>query len=144
MAKVASINLYNSLFLQQNIVVKVAMFDAKKTRKAMKIAVGVSGVESAALIGSNKDQIKVTGEGIDSVELAMLLRKGVGCTELVSVGPVEEKKPAAAPATPAASQPPATVVPLEVYPHHHYSSYGGPYYHVYETPSNDDPSCTIM
>ncbi|KAJ9560836.1 hypothetical protein OSB04_005996 [Centaurea solstitialis] len=72
---------------KQNIIVKVAMFDAKKTRKAMKIAVGVSGVESAALIGSNKNQIKVTGEGIDSVELAMLLRKGVGCTELVSVVP---------------------------------------------------------
>ena len=30
-------------FLQQNIVVKVAMFDDKKTRKALKIAVGVSG-----------------------------------------------------------------------------------------------------
>ncbi|KAI3769469.1 hypothetical protein L6452_00572 [Arctium lappa] len=127
---------------KQNIVVKVAMFDNKKTRKAMKIVVGVSGVESAALIGSDKDQIKVTGEGIDSVELVMLLRKRVGCTELVSVGPVEEKKPPTT--TLAASQTPATtVVPLQVYPHH-YSSYGGPYYHVYESPSNDDPSCTIM
>ncbi|KAJ9560874.1 hypothetical protein OSB04_006034 [Centaurea solstitialis] len=132
---------------KQNIVVKVAMFDDKKTRKALKIAVGVSGVESAALIGSDKDQIKVTGEGIDSVELATLLRKGVGCTELVSVGPVEEKKPAAATpaATPAPSKPPATVVPLQVlYPQHYYSSYGGPYYHIYESPSNEDPSCTIM
>ncbi|KAI3769468.1 hypothetical protein L6452_00571 [Arctium lappa] len=126
---------------KQNIVVKVAMFNDKKTRKALKIAVGVSGVESAALIGSDKDQIKVTGEGIDSVELAKLLRKGVGCTELVSVGPVEEKKPAAPAA--AASQTAATVVPLQVYPHH-YSSYGGPYCHVYESPSNDDPSCTVM
>ena len=35
-------NLYNGLFLQQNIVVKVAMFDDKKTRKALKIVVGVS------------------------------------------------------------------------------------------------------
>jgi len=98
-------------------------------------------VESAALIGSDKDQIKVTGEGIDSVELAMQLRKGVGCTELVSVGPVEEKKPAAT--TPAASKPPSTVVSLQVYPQH-YSTYGGAYYHVYETPTSDDPSCTIM
>ncbi|XP_024966108.1 heavy metal-associated isoprenylated plant protein 12-like [Cynara cardunculus var. scolymus] len=100
------------------------------------------GVESAALIGSDKNQIKVTGEGIDSVKLATLLRKGVGCTELVSVGPVEEKKPAVTAAA-AASQTPATVVPLQVYPHH-YSCYGGPYYHVYESCSNDDPSCTIM
>ncbi|KAJ9560840.1 hypothetical protein OSB04_006000 [Centaurea solstitialis] len=135
---------------KQNIVVKVAMFDAKKTRKALKIAVSVSGVDSAALIGSDKNQIKVTGEGIDSVELTKLLRKGVGCTELVSVGPVEEKKPAAAtpPAAsktpPAASKTPATVVPLQVYYPQHYGSYGGAYYHVYESPSNDDPSCTIM
>ncbi|XP_024968681.1 heavy metal-associated isoprenylated plant protein 47-like [Cynara cardunculus var. scolymus] len=131
---------------KQNIVVKVAMINDKKTRKALKIAVGVCGVESAALIGSDKDQIKVTGEGIDSVELARLLRKGVGCTELVSVGPVEEKKPAvtaaAATQTPAKVVP-ATVVPLQVYPHH-YSCYGGPYYHVYESPCNDNPSCTIM
>ena len=98
-----------------------------------------TGVESAALIGSDKDQIKVTGEGIDSVELAKLLRKGVGCTELVSVGPVEEKKPAAAAS--ASGKPPATVVSLQVYPQH-YSSYGAPCYHVYER--NDDPSCTIM
>ena len=35
--------MYNGLFLQQNIVVKVAMFNDKKTRKALKIVVGVSG-----------------------------------------------------------------------------------------------------
>ncbi|XP_024966111.1 heavy metal-associated isoprenylated plant protein 47-like [Cynara cardunculus var. scolymus] len=114
---------------KQNIVVKVSMNNDKKTRKALKIAVGVSGVESVALFGSDKDQIKVTGEGIDSVELAMLLRKGVGCTDLVSVGQVEEKKPATTTSTTAAaSQTPATVVPLQVYPHY-YSCYGGPYHH---------------
>ncbi|XP_024963958.1 heavy metal-associated isoprenylated plant protein 47-like [Cynara cardunculus var. scolymus] len=113
---------------KQNIVVKVSMNNDKKTRKALKIVVGVSGVESVALFGSNKDQIKVTGEGIDSVKLATLLRRGVGCTELVSVGQAEEKKPANTTTTAAASQTPATVVPLQVYPHH-YSCHGGPYYH---------------
>ncbi|GKF00032.1 hypothetical protein Tco_0023382 [Tanacetum coccineum] len=49
------------------------------------------GVESASFVGS--DQIAVIGDGIDSVKLATLLRKRVGCTELVTVGNVEDKKP---------------------------------------------------
>ncbi|MFS7983900.1 hypothetical protein Hanom_Chr11g00980091 [Helianthus anomalus] len=110
----------------------------KKSRKALKIAVSVSGVESVSFVGSDKDQIALTGEGIDSVELAILLRKHVGYTELVSVGSVEEKKPAA-PASSAAGQAPA-VAPL-VYPRHY--GYGVPY-PVYEGPYHNDPSCTIM
>ncbi|KAK1424026.1 hypothetical protein QVD17_19337 [Tagetes erecta] len=78
---------------KQKIVVKVTMNSEKKSRKAMQIAVSISGVESASFVGSEKDQIAVTGEGIDSVELTTLLRKKVGHTDLVSVGPVEEKKP---------------------------------------------------
>uniref|UniRef100_A0A251V2H3 Heavy metal-associated domain, HMA n=1 Tax=Helianthus annuus TaxID=4232 RepID=A0A251V2H3_HELAN len=74
---------------KQKIVVKVSMNSDKKTQKALQIAVGVS-VESASFVGSDKDQIAVTGEGIDSVELTTLLRKKVGYTELVSVGPVEQ------------------------------------------------------
>jgi len=73
-------------------------------------------------VGSDKDQIAVTGEGIDSVELTTLLRKGVGYTELVSVGPVEEKKPEA-------KESKATV---EVNPYQYYYNYYGTPYYVYE------------
>ncbi|XP_076903248.1 heavy metal-associated isoprenylated plant protein 16-like [Bidens hawaiensis] len=112
--------------MQQKIVVKMAVNNEKKSRKALKIAVGVPGVESMSFVGSNKDQIALTGEGIDSVALATLLRKSLGYTELVSV---EEKKPAA-PASAVASQTqPPMCVP----------------YHVYEGRYNDDPSaCSIM
>ncbi|KAI3695342.1 hypothetical protein L1987_78338 [Smallanthus sonchifolius] len=105
---------------KQKIVVKVSMNGDKKTRKAMQIAVSISGVESASFVGSDKDQIAVTGAGIDSVELTTLQRKKVGYTELVSVGPVEEKKPDAKPAE----------VKVQVDPYqYYYQSYGVPYYH---------------
>ncbi|CAI9283095.1 unnamed protein product [Lactuca saligna] len=103
---------------KQKIVVKVTMNNEKKARKALQIAVSLSGVESASFVGSDKDQIAVTGEGIDPVELTTMLRKGVGYTELVSVGPVEEKKPAA-----------ETVASLNFNPYqYYYGNYGMPYY----------------
>ncbi|GJR89015.1 hypothetical protein Tco_0213026 [Tanacetum coccineum] len=61
---------------KQKIVVKVTMENDKKSRKALKIAASLDGVESASFVGS--DQIAVTGEGVDSVKLTTLLRKGVG------------------------------------------------------------------
>ncbi|GJZ26781.1 hypothetical protein Tco_0571034 [Tanacetum coccineum] len=124
---------------KQKIILKVTTENDKKSRKAMKIAVGLSGVESASFIGSDKHQIAVTGEGIDPVKLAKKLRKGVGYSELVSVGPMEEKKPVAV-VTPVA-QPQAKVVPLRVYPYHY--NHGVPY-HVHETPYNNQPLCTIL
>ncbi|KAI3695340.1 hypothetical protein L1987_78336 [Smallanthus sonchifolius] len=81
----------------QKIVVKVSMTGNKKTRKAMQIAVSIYG--------------------IDSVELTTLLRKKVGYTELLSVGPVEQKKPDAKPAE----------VKVQVDPYqYYYQSYGVP------------------
>ncbi|KAI3798418.1 hypothetical protein L1987_33693 [Smallanthus sonchifolius] len=76
---------------KQKIVAKVNMNGDKKTRKALQIAVSISGVESASFVGSDKDQIAVIGAGIDAVELASLLRRKVGFTEIVSIGPVEVK-----------------------------------------------------
>ncbi|KAK1436443.1 hypothetical protein QVD17_02223 [Tagetes erecta] len=113
---------------KQKIVVKVTMSGDKKSRKALKIAVGISGVESASFVGSDKDQIAVTGEGIDSVELTRLLRKRVGYTELVSVGPVEDKKPAES--KPAESKPAAVQMQFPPYDYY-YPGYGGYYYAVY-------------
>ncbi|WJX62956.1 hypothetical protein P8452_47897 [Trifolium repens] len=67
------------------------MDNQKLRSKAMTIAAGVSGVEGATIQGDKKDQIEVTGEGVDSVRLtSRVLNK-----ELVSIGDVgktEEKK----------------------------------------------------
>ncbi|KAL4555294.1 hypothetical protein LXL04_037910 [Taraxacum kok-saghyz] len=108
---------------KQKIVVNVTMCSEKKTRKALKIAVGISGVESASFVGLDKDQRAVTGEGIDSVELVMLLRKGVGYTELVSVGPVEEKKHSASVETK-----PTVMLPYAHLYQYYYNNYGWTFY----------------
>ncbi|CAL1407993.1 unnamed protein product [Linum trigynum] len=78
--------------MKQKLVINVSMNKEKSRLKAMKIVVGVHGVDSASLAGPDKTQIEVTGDGIDSVALVTLLRKKVGFSELVSVGPLEEKK----------------------------------------------------
>ncbi|KAJ0810613.1 putative heavy metal-associated isoprenylated plant protein/47 [Helianthus annuus] len=93
--------------MQQKIVVKVSMDSDKKTRKALKIAVSISGVVSASFVGSDKDQIAVTGDGIDSVEL--------------SVGPVEAKK----------EEPKKPTVQVDPSYQYYYQSYGVPYYYSY-------------
>ncbi|MGI4370275.1 hypothetical protein ACR2V4_27170 [Klebsiella pneumoniae] len=76
--------------MKQKVVVKISMNGHKSRSKALKIAVGIQGVESAALQGQDKDQIEVTGDGVDAVVLTTSLRKGVGPAELVSVSPVKE------------------------------------------------------
>ncbi|XP_012067039.2 heavy metal-associated isoprenylated plant protein 16-like [Jatropha curcas] len=91
--------------MKQKIVIKVSMNGHKSRSKALKIVVGVSGVESAALGKDDKNQIEVIGEGVDAVKLTSLLRNKLGkkdcltCflsnnktyAELVSVSPVGDK-----------------------------------------------------
>ncbi|KAK4434797.1 Heavy metal-associated isoprenylated plant protein 16 [Sesamum alatum] len=89
--------------MKQKIVIKVAMYHDKCRSKALKIAVGGSGVESAALTGEGKDQVEVVGDGIDSVKLTRRLRKKVARAELVSVA---EAKPAESKADDAPAPPP--------------------------------------
>ena len=91
--------------MQVKNVVCVSMNDEKSRSKAVKICVGIWGVESAALSEAEKDQVVVVGESIDAVEVTRQLRKGVGHAELVSVGEdkKEDTKPAAA--TPANATP---------------------------------------
>lgn len=76
--------------LQQKVVIRVSMNCSKSRTKAMKIAVSVLGVTSAEIQGHEKNQIAVTGEGIDSIFLTKLIRKKVGFTELISVTPIQE------------------------------------------------------
>ncbi|XP_031091406.1 heavy metal-associated isoprenylated plant protein 47-like [Ipomoea triloba] len=59
--------------------------------KAMQIAVGFHGVNSAGLEGEGKDELVVKGV-FDAVELVALLRERVGGATIKSVGPEEEKK----------------------------------------------------
>ncbi|XVF31952.1 hypothetical protein REPUB_Repub17cG0039500 [Reevesia pubescens] len=122
--------------MKQKMVVKVTMNGHKSRSKALKIAVGLSGVESASLKGDDKSQIEVTGDEVDPVQLTSLLRKSVGHTELVSVSAVggddqkkDEKK--------GETMPPAYVWP-----------YNQPLYVYQEVPSygyaqQHDP-CSIM
>ncbi|KAL4598375.1 hypothetical protein ACB092_11G055500 [Castanea dentata] len=98
-------------------------------KKAMRIAVGLSGVESATIKGQDKDQIEVKGEGIDTVKLATSLRKKVGHASIVSV--VEEKKK---------EKEDELKIRYMVGP----PSYGLPPYTYYEIPKYDTPSCSIM
>ncbi|XP_073003980.1 heavy metal-associated isoprenylated plant protein 16-like isoform X2 [Typha latifolia] len=73
---------------KQKIVLKLYMEDKKKRRKALRTAVGLSGVESASL---EEDKIVVVGEGIDSIALTTMLRKRMSYADLVSVTSVDEK-----------------------------------------------------
>ncbi|XP_074343630.1 disease resistance protein Pik-1-like [Apium graveolens] len=83
----------NMKLAMQRVVIKVTVVDQKKSRtRAMKIAATAFGVESVALSGAEKDEIVVTGKGIDTVELARLLRKKLGSADLLSVGTVPEEK----------------------------------------------------
>lgn len=105
------------------------MSEIKLTKFCFKI--GETGVESVAFGGSNKEQITITGEGIDSVKLTHLLRKRVGYTELVSVGLLEEKKKVKI-ETPGRIE--------YAYPHHYYGN-SVPMQVVHEVPYNP---CSIL
>ncbi|KAL9371521.1 hypothetical protein Peur_036661 [Populus x canadensis] len=114
--------------MKQKIVIKVTGKGPKSRSKALQIAVGLSGVESAGLGGQDKSQIEVVGDGVDAVQLTNLLRKKVGHAELASVEAVGEKK-----------EEPA-VQPVA------WSVYGGgmPQTYIHPIHPHQDPSCSIM
>lgn len=115
------------------------MNEKKSRSKALKIAVGVFGVESAALKGDDKTQIEITGDGMDAVALTSLLRKKVGHAELVSVGPAGagDKKDDSKP-----KENDPKIQSLQVWPYH-----GGVPQYVFPVDPPYDPyynSCSIM
>ncbi|PKU75863.1 hypothetical protein MA16_Dca005910 [Dendrobium catenatum] len=59
---------FSFINLQQKVVLKLSMEDAKKRSKAMQCAVGMHGVLSVSHEG---DKMTVVGEGIDSVALTV-------------------------------------------------------------------------
>ncbi|XP_058106668.1 heavy metal-associated isoprenylated plant protein 16-like [Magnolia sinica] len=119
---------------KQKVVMKVPVNDEKSRSRALRTAVGVPGCISVALEGADKNMMVVIGDGIDSVFLTKSLRKKVGGAELITVAPVQEKKPEEKPKNP--KNPPAAVPALQ--PHIIYLHPSPPYY-------IPEPSgCTIM
>ncbi|XP_048429243.1 heavy metal-associated isoprenylated plant protein 47-like isoform X1 [Pyrus x bretschneideri] len=79
--------------LQQSITIE-AQFRCEKCRsKAMEIAVTEDGVISMAFKGANRDQMVITGDGVDAARLAKSLRKKLGYADLLSVEEITEMKP---------------------------------------------------
>ncbi|XP_073049170.1 heavy metal-associated isoprenylated plant protein 16-like [Primulina eburnea] len=98
--------------MKQRIVIEVCMSDFKSRSKALKIAVGLSGVESAAITGPGKNQVELVGDGIDVVVLTKLIRKKVAYADIVSVGDAEKDEAAAQTPPEAVETPPPPVWPF--------------------------------
>ncbi|XP_061360683.1 heavy metal-associated isoprenylated plant protein 47-like [Gastrolobium bilobum] len=69
----------------KKIVIQVHMESDKCRSKALKIAAVFQGVHSVSLEGESRDQVAVTGDGIDSVCLTNKLRKKFCSATLLSV-----------------------------------------------------------
>ncbi|KAK8527471.1 hypothetical protein V6N12_054683 [Hibiscus sabdariffa] len=107
-----------SYIATKKMVVKVTFNSDKSRYKALRIAVGLSGVESASLKGDDKSRIELTGHAVDLVKLTSLLRKNVGHAEMVSI---------------------ADYVSTPYYPQYYYHPV--PSYGYVE---DHEPSCSIM
>ncbi|XP_037431013.1 heavy metal-associated isoprenylated plant protein 6-like [Triticum dicoccoides] len=75
--------------VKQKIVLKLALDDERKRRKAFKAAVGMSGVTSTAMEG---EKIIIVGDGVDPITLTTVLRRSLGYAELLSVSSGDDKK----------------------------------------------------
>ncbi|XP_073304015.1 heavy metal-associated isoprenylated plant protein 16 isoform X2 [Primulina huaijiensis] len=120
------------------------MADLKSRSKAMKLAVGVSGVESAAITGPEKNQVEVVGDGIDPVVLTKLIRKKVAYADIVSVDEVKKEKAAAETPPEAAETTPPFVWPFVPAPfRYRYSDGSWDYPSAYDV-RDRDPFCNLF
>ncbi|KAK1399178.1 hypothetical protein POM88_009041 [Heracleum sosnowskyi] len=69
----------------QRIIVKVSIKKDKDRSKAMKIAVGATGVISVKIGGDDKNIVTVIGNEVDAVTLTRSLEKKLGSATLVRV-----------------------------------------------------------
>ncbi|KAF7848711.1 hypothetical protein BT93_L1714 [Corymbia citriodora subsp. variegata] len=131
--------------MKQKIVIKVSMnhpiprffcFRPQNPHsKVLKLAGGFKGVQSVALV-RDQDRIEVTGD-IDAVNLATLLRKKVGFTEIVQVSKADEKEKKESESKNKAAQP--IMWPyISGVPHREIPYVMDPY------PSYSEPPCSIM
>ncbi|XP_042967128.1 heavy metal-associated isoprenylated plant protein 47-like [Carya illinoinensis] len=79
--------------MKQKIVIKVQMTCDKCRTKAMKIAATSSVVISVGIQGPDKDQLVVTGEGVDSACLTVSLKKKLCYATILTVEEVKAEKP---------------------------------------------------
>ncbi|XP_019154119.1 PREDICTED: heavy metal-associated isoprenylated plant protein 39-like isoform X2 [Ipomoea nil] len=119
---------------KQKVVIGISVKDQKARAKAFKIAVSLSGVDSAC-IQDEKGQLEVVGE-VDAVALANQLRKRLGQAELLSVASAEKKEEKKA-ETPA----PQTVT-FTYHPNLYHNAIPHPYY-AYPVVQNE-PGCSVM
>ncbi|XP_059442236.1 heavy metal-associated isoprenylated plant protein 47-like [Corylus avellana] len=98
-------------------VIKVQMNNDRRRTRAMKIAAAAYGVSSVAIQGPEKDELVVSGEDIDSVNLTRSLRRKLCYAAILSV---EEVKANAGTASSASlsniSQFPAYYQPYQPFP----------------------------
>ncbi|KAJ0986947.1 hypothetical protein J5N97_005303 [Dioscorea zingiberensis] len=128
--------------MKQKIVIKVNMECEKCRSKAMKLVASITGVESVALEGKDRDQLVVIGDGVDSINLTNILRKKVGHADLVTVNEVKknvEKKEKE-------GEKKASVQPTVANPVTLYTGYPPTTLIVYEKPNdlNYTDSCSIL
>ncbi|KAJ4724685.1 Heavy metal-associated domain containing protein [Melia azedarach] len=76
--------------MTQKIVIKVQMPCGKCRSRAMEIAVKMDGVSKVEIKGTEKDELVVTGDQVDSVKLTRKLRKKLGI--FATISSVEEEK----------------------------------------------------
>ncbi|XP_057726623.1 heavy metal-associated isoprenylated plant protein 47-like [Arachis stenosperma] len=114
--------------MTKKIVIQVHNMGSDKSRsKAMKIAAVCQGVESVAVEGESKDQLVVTGDGVDSVCLTNQIRKKFPGASMISVEDVKREQPPQ-------NEEPQTEEPSFTTYHHHYDYYRPPPYY---------PSCYV-
>nr|GMD92598.1 heavy metal-associated isoprenylated plant protein 39-like [Ipomoea batatas] len=125
--------------LQQKVVIGISMKDQKARTKAFKIAVSLSGVDSAS-IQAEKGQLEVVGD-VDAVALANQLRKSLGQAELLSVGSAEKKEDKKEEKKDETPKPQTVTITYDPSSYH----YAAPYqYHAYPAVQDQQPECSIM
>ncbi|XP_019153952.1 PREDICTED: heavy metal-associated isoprenylated plant protein 39-like [Ipomoea nil] len=124
---------------KQKIVIGISMKDQKARTKAFKIAVSLSGVDSAS-IQAEKGQLEVVGD-VDAVALASQLRKRLGQAELLSVASAEKKEDKKEVKKDETPKPQTVTITYDPSASYHYAA---PYqYHAYPV-QDQQPECSIM
>jgi hypothetical protein len=99
-----------------------------------------TGVNSVAIEGSDKDQLVVIGEGVDSANLTCSLRKKLCHATLLRVEEVKEKKAEEKPKPPAENPKPNCICCPQIPVCYQYPPFPMNCEVVYDT----SPSCIIM